>query len=107
MQVSHHAALAFVAAVSFCWPGFAAEPNAPTALITQTESLRFSVEDRLQASPPSRKAERDALILCRTRPGVTLGRSKRRHHTGQSRHRRNREGGRLWPSCFRLFSAQY
>src|SRR6476661_9216920 len=72
MQVSHHAALAFVAAVSFCWPGFAAEPNAPTALITQTESLRFSVEDRLQASPPSRKAERDALLKYYAAPDQAL-----------------------------------
>ena len=72
MQVSHHAALAFVAAASFCWPGFAAEPDGPTALSTQTESLRVSVEDRLQASPPSRKAERDALFKYYAAPDWAL-----------------------------------
>lgn len=64
MQVSHYAALAFIAAASFCLPGFAAEPDGPTALVTQTESLRSTVEERLRASLLSnaRKAEQEALL---------------------------------------------
>jgi len=72
MQVSLHAALAFVAAASFCWPGFAAEPDGSTALITQTESLRTSVEGLLQDSPPSRKAEREALFKYYAAPDQPL-----------------------------------
>ena len=64
MQVSHYAALAFIAAASFCLPGFAAEPDGPTALVTQTEILRSTVEERLRASLLSnaRKAEQEALL---------------------------------------------
>jgi murein L,D-transpeptidase YcbB/YkuD len=74
MQVSLHAALAFVATASSCLPGFAAEPDGPTALITQTESLRISVEERLPASLPSNawKAEQEALLKYYAAPNQAL-----------------------------------
>jgi murein L,D-transpeptidase YcbB/YkuD len=63
MRVGHYAAGLVVAIVSS--PGFAAEPNGPTTLITQTESVRITVENRLSAKFPAtsaRKVEQDALV---------------------------------------------
>jgi murein L,D-transpeptidase YcbB/YkuD len=63
MQGSYYTALALIAAASFSLPAFATEPDAST--ITQTESLRINVEDRLSAKSSSssvRKAEQDALV---------------------------------------------
>jgi hypothetical protein len=60
-----HAAFALIATALFSLPGFAAEPGGPANLITQIESVRITVEDRLSSgSPPSslRKSEQDALI---------------------------------------------
>ena len=60
-----HAAFALIATALFSLPGFAAEPGGPANLITQIESVRITVEDRLSSgsSPSSvRKSEQDALI---------------------------------------------
>ena len=60
-----HAAFALIATALFSLPGFAAEPGGPANLITQIESVRITVEDRLSSgSSPSRlpKSEQDALI---------------------------------------------
>jgi murein L,D-transpeptidase YcbB/YkuD len=47
---------------AFSLPGFAAEPDGPTTLITQTEAVRIAIQDRLSPKSTARKAEQGALV---------------------------------------------
>jgi len=47
---------------AFSLPGFAAEPDGPASLITQTEAVRIAVQNRLSPKSTARKAEQGALV---------------------------------------------
>jgi len=57
-------ALGLLIAASVSLPGYAAEPDGPANLITQTEAVRITVQNLLssKSDTSSRKAENDALV---------------------------------------------
>ena len=65
MRVDTRVALGLIVTASFSLPVFAAEPDGPATLITRTEALRITVEDRLSANSSAssaRKTEQSALV---------------------------------------------
>ena len=65
MRVGYHAALGLIVTASFTLPGYAAEPDGSASLITRTEAVRTTVQDRLSAkssATSARKAEQGALV---------------------------------------------
>jgi murein L,D-transpeptidase YcbB/YkuD len=62
MGIGHRAALGLIATASFSLPGFAAEPDGPATLITRTDALRITVEDRLSANSSAASSARSALV---------------------------------------------
>jgi L,D-transpeptidase YcbB len=51
-----------IVAASTSLPGFAAEPDGPTDLITRAEAIRIAVQGDLSMTPASRPAEQAALV---------------------------------------------
>ena len=55
-------ALGLIVTASLSLPGIAAEPDGPSALITQKEAVRITIQGRLAAKPTSRKSAQLALV---------------------------------------------
>ena len=55
-------AFGLIIAASFGLPGFAAEPDGPAPLITQTEAVRIAIQGQLSPKSSARKAEQGALV---------------------------------------------
>ena len=75
MRIGHPVALGLIIATSLGLPVFAAEPDGPATLITRTEALRITVEDRLSANSSAssaRKTEQSALVEYYTVPDQHL-----------------------------------
>ncbi|MGZ5850403.1 MAG: L,D-transpeptidase scaffold domain-containing protein, partial [Methyloceanibacter sp.] len=54
--------LGLIAACSLSLPAYAAEPDGPSELITQTEALRIAVQGKLSQKAPARKSVQVALL---------------------------------------------
>jgi murein L,D-transpeptidase YcbB/YkuD len=61
-QTMRPIALGLILAASFSLPAFAAEPDGPATLITQTEAVRIAIEGKLSPKSNARKAEQGALV---------------------------------------------